>query len=147
MIDCVLWEGRRNRAGYGTWGPKLAHRVIYERAMNVTLDGHTCIHHICGQRLCVNVEHMLAMPLQHRHEHRIAALGALHQHRRDDGHHHPEEALPAHALANIGETDRRVGPERCVVGPQQLVAHRVLHTQIERELTSSTAPDAVGTVP
>ena len=61
-----------------------------------------------GQR--VGVEHMLAMPLQHRHEHLVAAVGALDEHRRDDRHHHPEEALPAHAVADVVEADRRVGP-------------------------------------
>ena len=72
-------------------------------------------------RQCIGVQHMLAMPLQHGHEHRVAAFGALHQHRRHDRHHHSEEALPAHSLAHLGEADRRLGPERAVVAVQQRV--------------------------
>ena len=44
-----------------------------------------------------------------------AAFGALHQHRRHDGHHHPEEALPAHTFADIRQGDRRIRPECPVV--------------------------------
>jgi hypothetical protein len=47
------------------------------------------------RRQRVDVEHMLAVARQHGHEHRVAALGALQQYRRDDRHHHPEKALPA----------------------------------------------------
>ena len=70
---------------------------------------------------CIGVEHVLAVALHHRHEHLVAAVGALDQHRRDDRHRHPEEARPADALANVVEAHRRVRPQGVVVGAQQCV--------------------------
>src|SRR3990167_8861821 len=29
--DCWIWRGRRGHNGYGTWGARRAHRVVYER--------------------------------------------------------------------------------------------------------------------
>ena len=103
--------------------------VIGRRAQR--LDGRRCGQD--GQR--VGVEHMLAMPLQHRHEHRVAAFGAFHQHRRHDGHHHPEEALPAHTFADIRQGDRRIRPECPVVVVQQrvVVFAPILHRQCTTE--------------
>ena len=72
-----------------------------------------------GQR--IDVEHVLAVALQHHHEHLVATLGALDEHRRDDRHRHPEEARPADAVAHVVEADRRVRAEGVVVGAQQRV--------------------------
>ena len=78
--------------------------------------------HRSGQhRQRVGVEHVIAIPLQHRHEHPVAAVGALHQHRRDDRHHHAEKALAADTFGDLGEADRRLRPQRLVVSPQQFV--------------------------
>ena len=70
-----------------------------------------------GQR--IGVEHMLTVPLQHHHEHLVAAVGLCDEHRRDNRHHHPEEALSAHAVTDVVQADRRVWSEGVVVGPQQ----------------------------
>ena len=78
-------------------------------------------HRIGQRRQRVGIEHMFAVPLQHRHEHPVAPLGALHQHRRDDRHHHAEKALPADTFADLGEADRRPRPQRLVISPQQCV--------------------------
>ena len=64
---------------------------------------------------------MFAVPFEHRHEHLVTTLCALHQHRGGDRHEHPEEALAAHAFADVGEAQRGVGSQGLVVDPQQLV--------------------------
>jgi hypothetical protein len=69
----------------------------------------------------VEVQHLAAMPLQHRHEHLVAAFGALHQHRGGDRHHHTEDALPTNALTNVVDGQRRVRAERLVIRGQQFV--------------------------
>lgn len=60
----MLWTRARTTAGYGeTWskerGVHYAHRAAYE-AVHGPL-GDLTIHHLCGQRACVNVEHMQAI--------------------------------------------------------------------------------------
>ena len=73
----------------------------------------------CRQR--VGVEHVIAVALQHGHEHPVAALGAFDQHGRDDGHHDAEKALPADAFGHVAEGEGRRRSQRLVVGPQQRV--------------------------
>lgn len=72
MSACVEWEGYVNpHLGYGIEGRNtLAHRAAYERAVGPIPAGFH-IHHVCGNRRCVNVDHLRAVsPLEHSHEHR-----------------------------------------------------------------------------
>ena len=56
-MGCVEHAGTRFASGYGRIGDKRAHRVAYEREHGRIADGMT-LHHVCGNRLCVNVEHL-----------------------------------------------------------------------------------------
>ena len=55
--ECVEWAGRRHGAGYGMDGQALAHRVAWEREHGEIPEGMV-IHHVCENKLCVNVEHL-----------------------------------------------------------------------------------------
>ena len=69
FMECIPWTGRINEFGYGTLGPKLAHRVAWEQTHGPIPDGMT-IDHLChdpavcrggvkcSHRSCVNVDHM-----------------------------------------------------------------------------------------
>ncbi len=57
---CWIWIGRRNPAGYGRTGPKLAHRVVYEKLVGPITDGE--VDHLCKVRWCVNPSHMEIVP-------------------------------------------------------------------------------------
>lgn len=70
MSDCILWEGRIDKGGYGRRGPKLVHRVEYEKKVGPIPKGLT-IDHLCHNadltcnagsaclhRRCYNVEHL-----------------------------------------------------------------------------------------
>jgi len=66
---CTPWTGRINEYGYGTWGVKLAHRVLWAEQHGPIPDGLTIDHmchdpevcnlgNKCPHRRCVNVDHM-----------------------------------------------------------------------------------------
>ena len=63
MSDCIIWAGEVNIAGYGrTWSvdaqrKEMAHRQAWLDAGRSLTPG-LCLHHRCGVRLCVNVEHL-----------------------------------------------------------------------------------------
>lgn len=63
--DCWLWTACRSSGGYGKVGRDgkslYAHRVIYEELIGPIPDG-TEIDHICNTRLCVNPDHLRAVP-------------------------------------------------------------------------------------
>ena len=84
------------------------------------------------RRQRVGVDDMLAVPAQHRHEHLVAARGALHEHRRDDRHHHPEEALPAHPVAHVVEADQSIRSEGVAVRLQQRLVVMAAHVVGQR---------------
>jgi hypothetical protein len=56
--ECVLWTGARHIQGYGQTGKdELAHRQAWTDAFGPIPSGMQ-IHHECGVKLCVNVNHM-----------------------------------------------------------------------------------------
>lgn len=58
---CWLWSGRVNPInGYGYFGPREAHRVVYEKAKGPIPPGHE-IDHLCRVRNCVNPNHLEAV--------------------------------------------------------------------------------------
>ena len=73
MSMCVLYEGRA-RGGrdqqYGlTVKHELAHRVAYAEAHGAIPEGFD-VHHSCETPLCVNPEHLVALPHgEHRRRH------------------------------------------------------------------------------
>lgn len=63
---CWLWTGSVLKSGYGSvvWNGRSAraHRVAYELTFGPIPNGLD-IHHICGERLCVNPAHL--EPMKH----------------------------------------------------------------------------------
>lgn len=84
MSDCILWEGRTNADGYGLITRTLAHRAAWEEAHGTIPDGNV-IHHDCGEKRCVNVEHLRC--LTHREHNRLHNNGsAWHERQRAKTH-------------------------------------------------------------
>lgn len=59
-FGCSNWLGVKNKDGYGKWGSRLAHRVVYESFYGTIADG-LWIDHLCGNRACVRIEHLEAV--------------------------------------------------------------------------------------
>lgn len=57
LSDCILWAGRVGSHGYGLVGKRLAHREAYAGEIP---KGYV-VHHDCGNKLCVNPEHLRAL--------------------------------------------------------------------------------------
>ena len=58
MTECLLWDGYIDRAGYGRFGRcGYVHRRAWEEVHGPIPKGQN-IHHLCGEKTCVNVEHM-----------------------------------------------------------------------------------------
>lgn len=63
---CWNWTGAKVRGGYGGHGSGRAHRVAWELLVGAIPEGHD-LHHLCGNRLCVNPEHLEPrLPREHR---------------------------------------------------------------------------------
>lgn len=58
---CWIWSGHISREGYGRYGERYAHRVMYERHKGPIPDG-TEIDHLCRVRSCCNPDHLEAVP-------------------------------------------------------------------------------------
>lgn len=55
--DCWVWTGSFNSHGYGRYGRRMAHRVVYEmRRGPVRKDLH--LDHLCRNTACVNPNHL-----------------------------------------------------------------------------------------
>ena len=57
MTDCVLWEGKTDRDGYGYEGRGRAHRLAYA-AVHGPIPAGLHVLHSCDNPPCVNVEHL-----------------------------------------------------------------------------------------
>jgi len=70
---CHIWQGQPNEKGYGRStvnGVRMyVHRIVYERTRGV-VDFGKMLHHKCGNRLCVNPEHIeVVSHLEHGKKH------------------------------------------------------------------------------
>ena len=73
MSDCAFWDGRMTSMGYGANGRELAHRAAWIDAHGPIPEGRV-IHHVCGNRACVNVQHLACLThLEHNRIHDNAA--------------------------------------------------------------------------
>ncbi len=57
---CWLWTGSTRGSGYGQHRSVYAHREAYEQTHGPIPEGFH-IHHVCGRKLCVNPEHLVAV--------------------------------------------------------------------------------------
>lgn len=94
--ECLIWQGCSSLTGYGQTARNgkmfYAHRTRYqEKFGEVPKDIH--VHHLCGVRLCVNVDHMRALS---RSEH-----ARLHQIDRPKAGGHPTAKLSDQDVVTI----------------------------------------------
>ena len=54
---CWEWTGRINARGYGAYGKRVAHRVIWEQIHGPIPSG-MCICHHCDNPACVRLDHL-----------------------------------------------------------------------------------------
>jgi hypothetical protein len=100
--DCVPWDGRLDRRGYGRVGLKLAHRVAYESANGPIPDGLT-VDHLCFTPACVNVSHLRLLT---REENTRRQRSALKSHC-DSGHPFDEANTYDRSRNNASRQGRR----------------------------------------
>lgn len=70
---CVMHQGFINRQGYGHISHRVDGKVVTDRAHRAAwvathgdIPAGLQIHHVCGERACVNVEHLvLVEPAEH----------------------------------------------------------------------------------
>lgn len=57
---CWLWQGRLTPDGYGRFGQRLVHRIVYEELVGPIPDGLTLDHlaDVCSSRACCFPDHM-----------------------------------------------------------------------------------------
>ncbi len=60
LFGCKDYTGNQNPQGYGRVGSELAHRRAYEAVHGPIPEG-LWIDHLCGNRLCCNVDHLEAV--------------------------------------------------------------------------------------
>src|ERR1017187_1511093 len=60
LVGCLNWAGPVNNDGYGKWGNRMAHRVVYEMHNGPIPDGFW-IDHLCTNRRCIRLDHLDAV--------------------------------------------------------------------------------------
>lgn len=83
--ECWLWCGYLDKAGYGRWGRKLAHRVIWELDKGPILEGLVYRHGSCSRR-CVNPDHAREPGTQAQNNRDAVADGTHVSHHRGKTH-------------------------------------------------------------
>lgn len=82
---CWIWRGTVRPNGYGSDGGRPAHTRAWGRLFGQVPRNHE-LHHTCGNRLCVNPSHLIAISAkQHRRLHASAIT------RCPQGHDYSEE--------------------------------------------------------
>ncbi len=80
---CLIWQGSKNRKGYGRikvdGANRLAHRVAWQAANNQEIPEGYTVDHLCFNTSCVNPDHMeIVSPLVNNqraaHKRRIEKL-------------------------------------------------------------------------
>lgn len=60
MSGCVNWKGYVDKRGYPRRGGKPMYRVVYRRVHGEIPPGYH-VDHVCGNKLCLNPEHLEAV--------------------------------------------------------------------------------------
>lgn len=67
--DCLVWAGKKDKAGYARAGVQYVHVRAWEEANGRKAAGH--IHHTCRNRACGNPAHLQELdPAAHGEAHR-----------------------------------------------------------------------------
>jgi hypothetical protein len=100
---CWFWKGKSVRGnGYGNFGQLAAHRVSYMLFVGPIPDGYD-IHHRCRVRMCVNPQHLEALP-HHKH---IAGITAENAKKTECIHGHPFDAQNTYIRVRDGRATRQ----------------------------------------
>lgn len=65
---CFIWQGCFNSKGYACRGKLLVHRAAWA-AFFGTIPAEHQIHHVCGDKRCINIDHLQCVTIE---EHRAA---------------------------------------------------------------------------
>ena len=116
---CWNWTGQISTKGYGVTKRTTAHRASYDLFVGPVLSGQE-VHHRCGNRRCVNPEHLELLPVA---EHRKAHAGL----RGTCAHDHPWTLENTYIRSN-GQRQCRA----CKAAVQLKRYHRLRAQQLER---------------
>jgi hypothetical protein len=83
---CITWQGCVNSKGYPSNSGGLVHRQAWE-AFNGPLPPGNEVHHVCGNKRCISVEHLESLTPG--------------EHRRAEGRHKLDEYQVRHILSMI----------------------------------------------
>jgi len=75
MSDCIIGANIVSN-GYAKVGRKYEHRIVWEK-VNGPIPPDYQIHHTCGTKACINIEHLQLMSsmAEHQREHRTCPHG------------------------------------------------------------------------